>query len=518
MARLVKSSKDIKLGIALSTIFEDGTKRDRFFKVGDVVENLRYVENEEIVTVSGRITEINYTMATKITWNKNKPANTLINDMTITYLTIDASSEYNSNIVTVPALEIVEFEDEENVARMKFEPFVICDMDLYYSNYKLDHVSIEIEDTFDNVRIINPNNIGVDYTGKFTVVAFAYAVTSGKLNITGIAFKNIETEEFVVTDFKYILSLNEVYKYTIPSDEQIAEVISNLSDGDSIEINYVTNTTNNPININKENISIVMNDSIITDGSANSGVRVNNGSLTLSGNAKLVNNTPYDTDHGKGVISISENGTLTFDGSGVSAVIADDPVNKGQFGVTVYDNGKIIVNDGLFETGWSCIAGNGSKTNADSVIEINDGEFISVADYAIYHPQAGKLIVNGGIFKGAAGAIAANNGVIEINGGSFYLLGGGDTGEWADGTSGLGEACINLNAKYGDITAKITGGNFYGNTEEAILIQTGTAHNVSIEITGGKFTTKPNTEWISEGYKVTEEKDEDGFYNVIADI
>lgn len=514
MARMIKNVKSMTLGVELVTVFENGTKTIRPFKIGDVVNNLRYVDNGEIVIVSGRITDLTYTMATKLTWNKKTPTDSLAKDMTLVNITIDASSEYNSKIVTIPLTEVVEFEEETGVARMEFVPFITYDMELHYSDYRVEKVSVQSGDKFDNVRIINPANIGVDFIGKYQVIGFAYNVVGGVINVTGIAFHNLETDEDLVTDFEYILALNEVYVYQADSAEAIAEILTNLSEGDTIEISNVVDTTGNAIIVNKTNIEIAMNDAIVTDGSNNSGIRVTNGSLVITGDAQIVNNTAYDREHGSGVIGVKSGGEITFNGSGVSAVIADDPVNKGQFGVCVYDNGKVIVNDGVFETGWYCISGNGSSTNADSIIEINGGEFVSVADYAIYHPHPGKLIINGGTFSGAAGAIAANNGVIEINGGEFSVLGGGNTGSWGDGTSGLQDVAINLNAKYGDITCRITGGKFNATAAGTILIQTGTAHSIDLKISGGKFSSKPNADWIAEGYSISNEVDSEGYYTV----
>ena len=82
----------------------------------------------------------------------------------------------------------------------------------------------------------------------------------------------------------------------------------------------------------------------------------------------------------------------------------------------------MTVNDGEFKAGWYCLSGNGSKTTKDSVTTINGGYFLSISDYALYHPHTGKLVINGGTIKGAAGALAVNAGTIEINGGTFEVL------------------------------------------------------------------------------------------------
>ena len=517
MARLIKNTQKMNLGFRLSTVFENETV-DREYKIGDVVENLRYVKDGDIEVVSGRITEIKYTMATRLTWNKKDPKDTLAKDMVINSLVLDVSEQYESKFVTVPAREIVEFEEEKDVVRMKYEPFVLFTMDLKYSDLTEQHVEISVGDTFDNVRIINLLNattIGPDITGKFEVVGFSYAVSAGKFTVNGIAFKNMENGATIVANLDHILALNEVYSYDV-NETNVGDVIANLGDGDTLTISTQMDTTGAPLTITKKNVTVALNADVVCDGSGNAGIRVAGGSAVLTGNGTLINTTPYDSSRGGGVASVEKDGELTIEGINVSAVLEDDPVNKGQFGVLVMSNGKLTVNDGNFKTGWYCVSGNGARTTADSVTTINGGEFTSVADYAIYHPQPGKLVINGGVIKGAAGAIAANNGIIEINGGEFSVLGGGDTGNWSDGTSGLSDVALNLNARYGDVVCRITGGTFYATASGTIMIKTGNNHTVDLKISGGNFTQKPNDEWIAEGYVCSETANAEGFYTVTA--
>ena len=517
MARLIRNTQKMNLGFRLSTVFENETV-DREYKIGDVVENLRYVKDGDIEVVSGRITEIKYTMATRLTWNKKDPKDTLAKDMVINSLVLDVSEQYESKFVTVPAREIVEFEEEKDVVRMKYEPFVLFTMDLKYSDLTEQHVEISVGDTFDNVRIINLLNattIGPDITGKFEVVGFSYAVTAGKFSVNGIAFKNMENGATIVANLDHILALNEVYSYDV-DESNMDNVIANLGDGDTLTIGKELDTTQRAITITKQNVTLKLDADVVCNGSQASGLRVTGGSAVIEGDGLIVNTTPYDSTKGSGVVGINKDGELTFNGGGISAVIEDDPVNKGQFGITVWDNGKLTVNDGDFKAGWYCVSGNGARTNADSVTTINGGEFVSTADYAIYHPHAGKLIINGGVIKGAAGAIAANNGIIEINGGEFSVLGGGDTGNWSDGTSGLTDVALNLNARYGDVVCRITGGTFYATAAGTIMIKTGNNHTVDLKISGGNFTQKPNDEWIAEGYVCSETANAEGFYTVIA--
>ena len=517
MARMIKSITKVNQYVKLTTVFDDH-EADHSFKVDDVLQDLRFVADGEIQLVSGRVAAIQYKMKNPLSWNPVKPSDTLSEDVQLTNVILDTSEKYQASQTIVPLMEIVEYEDEKdfNVVQMKVSPFIVVDMELHYSNYKVQTASMEVGDVFNNVKIMNPLKPGIenDITGKFEVIGFAYTNKSGVLNVNGVALKNVETGEKIVIEFKYILELNEVFNYEVTDNESLAEVLSNIADGDSIIINNEIDTTGKPITSTQKDITLTMNENLVSGGDINSGIHVrNSGKLTIDGTGTVTNNTPYDATHNKCTISVREEGELTINNCDLYAVIKDDPVNKGQFGIGVYDDAKLTVNNGNFVTGWYCVSGNGTSKSPESIVEINGGTFTSITDYAIYHPQAGKLVINGGTFAGAAGAIAVNNGEVLITGGKFTVRGGGDTGNWSDGTSGLDNVAINLNAKYGDVKCVITGGEFHATAAGTILISTGTAHTVDLKIMGGKFTSKPNDEWIAEGYMVSGEPI-DGFYVV----
>ena len=521
MARMINSVQTVDIGVKLSTIFEDGNENTRAYKVGDIVENLRYVEDKAIKVVSGKITGINYTLASKLTWNKSKPANTLVNDITLVSLTIDNSEKYAASTVTVPMKEIVEFVEEVDVKRMMFEPFVDVELDLSYSDNSTQHISVSVGDTFDKVVIMNPNDIGNDITGRFTVIAFAYKAVSGKVVITGIAFENTDTGLTTVADLDYIFKLNELFTYNPESVAELMTAIASLQSGDTLVI--TTDSEGNALDTaghaivltGDKEITVDMQEDIVADNANDSGLQVQLGAVvTLSGSGVIKSETPYDKNHATGPVRVTTGGTLIFNGSGISAVIEDDPVNKGQFGVCVYNDGNLTINGGEFIAGWYAVTTQGVATEPESVIEINGGKLVSTVDYAIYFPGKGKLIINGGLIDGGAGALCAQRGTIEINGGILQAFGTGNTGDASDGTGGLGNAVLNFAAKYGDIKATITGGTFIAKGD-AILVATGTKYNVDLSISGGKFSSKPEESWIADGYYCTDEADEDGLFEVL---
>ena len=333
MARLVSNNKEMILSVNIITVFEDGTETVRNFKTGDIVNNLRYVNNNDISIVSGKITGVSYSIATKVSFNKSKPADTLSNDITPISFTIDASKEYESNIVTIPLNEVVEWEDETNVARMKYGVAVAYKMTMRYSDNSIKELNIEVGDTFNNVRIINPNDLGNDITGKFTVDAFAYKLDAKRLVITGLVLRG-EDGSTIIADSNYILSLNEVYVRALEDVNSISDVVAELADGDTLTISTAVDNSaeTGAINIsNKNDVTIKMDADYVAANSNKSSFMISNSSVTFSGTGVVKASVPYDKSHSTTVINCGIGSNVTFNGSGVDTVLANG--DAGTFGV-----------------------------------------------------------------------------------------------------------------------------------------------------------------------------------------
>ena len=301
--------------------------------------------------------------------------------------------------------------------------------------------------------------------------------------------------------------------FKIASISEISN-LDNLTPGDTIKLDCDIATTDSAITLQGVEITLDLNNNTLTTGSSkNNNLVVSNGAKVTIKGGTVVTNDPYDSTHSTTLITVDAGGELEIDGLEVSAVM-DDAVNKGQFGIGCYSTGKLTIKDADITAGWYAITGNGNykDPNNNSEIIIDGGKLTSTTDFAIYHPHAGKLIINGGEITGGTGALSMNNGSCVINGGTLKTTGDGDTGNWSDGTSGQSPAVINLNGKYGPVICEINGGVFIALNNAPIVI-TGTKYSVTVIIKGGKFSTKPNAEWIAEGYACTEEP-VNGLYEV----
>lgn len=304
--------------------------------------------------------------------------------------------------------------------------------------------------------------------------------------------------------------------------EDVTTALENLSDGDAIRIKSDISTDeigNALVFDGQDNTLSIGNTNTFTSGSGKTNnIKVLNGTLTVTGNGTIDTTDAYDNTHSTTLLAAESGGTLILDGVKVNAVIGDTPeqaVDKGQFGVGVYGDGNVVIENADLTTGWYCISGNGTTTSADATVTINGGNLTSTVDFAIYHPYPGTLTINDGNIIGGAGAISMNNGNAIINGGNLSSRGDGDTGSWSDGTSGQADAIINLNAKYGAVNCEINGGTFTATGDAEIIVSKNPKFPVTVSVKGGRFNKQlTNPDWIAEGYVMSDVPDSEGYYVV----
>ena len=130
MARLINNTVSTETALKMITHFEDNSSIEKMIRVNDEVENLRYIENEELKVISGKVDKIG-TNITKVTGvNLNKPVDNFAKDVKFRNITVDASEHWDSVLESFPVIEIVEDEGTINVTRIDFIPYPIVKMDM----------------------------------------------------------------------------------------------------------------------------------------------------------------------------------------------------------------------------------------------------------------------------------------------------------------------------------------------------------------------------------------------------
>lgn len=238
------------------------------------------------------------------------------------------------------------------------------------------------------------------------------------------------------------------------------------------------------------------------------------GKLTLkdskeNSTGKIYSEDPYKTGVDKALIYVD--GEFVMESGHINTVLPNSVYN-GQFAIGAFENSKVTINGGTIEGGYSAITGFGDP-NDNTTITINGGTLICPMDYAIYHPQPGKLTINkGATIYGGAGAICMKSGELEINGGTLTSKGKGNTGNWGDGTGGLGNAALNFCAPYGDVTAIIKGGTITAEGDAVLIDAKPTeGKTVTLAIEGGTYSSDVS-KYCAAGFTAT--PNADGTYGI----
>lgn len=171
------------------------------------------------------------------------------------------------------------------------------------------------------------------------------------------------------------------------------------------------------------------------------------------------------------------------------------------------------------------IAGNGTYHGTDIVI--NGGDLTSTASAAVYHPQAGTLVLNGGTLEGTTGIqFCSGEGTVntsfDFNGGVVKGVGEDERpGKTGDGLVSDGAAISLVNRSYpgGAPSITISGGEFSSAHNDAVLAYTWSEGQSSdwaeaaenISIAGGTYSSDVSA-YVAEGLACS--KIADGVYQV----
>ncbi len=236
MARVVDIDVTKNVVALMRTSFSNGSFEDYVIKAGDTVKGLRYVENEEVKSVTGRITAVRCSCQKVTKVDVNKPVDAFDKDVKIVDIMVDASSEYQSQIITIPAREIVEFEGVIDVTSVHVYGHAIVDMDITYSDDTVEHQSLETGDYLEDVTIMtSPGK--PDITGNFKVAAFEYKAKSNYPDITGVYLVGeSEGAGNHLVKFDKFVKFVEVPKVEISVTDSLASIAAALNLNDEVSV------------------------------------------------------------------------------------------------------------------------------------------------------------------------------------------------------------------------------------------------------------------------------------------
>lgn len=383
---------------------------------------------------------------------------------------------------------------------------VIFDRDANYPAVATTSISIDgkakVNGAKEAVELINTKGVA-DAKSAFKLQGGTYSS-----DVTALLDKNSKAEKqgenYVVTT--YYAQVGETKYATLQAAADAATA------GQTVTVlNDVDMTTGSNLTVKAgQDIVLDMNGHSIKGANTNDCTQNINvyGKLTLmdskeNSTGKIYSEDPYKKGvYDKALIYVDGNGEFVMESGHINTVLPNSVAN-GQYAVGSFGNSKVTINGGTIEGGYSAILGYGDP-NYNTTITINGGTLICPMDYAIYHPQPGKLTVNeGATIYGGGGAICMRRGELEINGGVLTSKGGGDTGSWGDGTGNLGNAALNFCNPYGNVKATITGGKITAEGDAVLIDAKPTAgKEVSLAISGGTYSSDVS-KYCAAGFTAT---------------
>lgn len=386
MARIVKTEVKQRISALMTTNFIDGSFSEYLLNEGDEVESLRYVENQEVKTISGKIIAINY-ICNKVTYNSEaNPKDYFTDDVRLTRICIDSSEHYYSDIKYVDPKEIVEFSNGENVTSVHVTPKPIIDMTMTYSDDHVEEESLEVGDILKDCIIMTSPGMK-DIVGDFKIAAFGYSnnKTLNKITINNMYLVSQTPKvKNTVVKFTSLVDFTEVKNVKVKDTSSLADIATALEDHTEIAVSLAVDV-NIPIR----------DDGKITTLSVPAGKTLN---VDLAGHK--ITTQAYAFYVNGGVLNIS-------DSTGTGKIVTTIP-NKAYPAVMVATGGTCNMDSGIIDT---------SKANVQSQEDVNWMYGVVCSGDGVFNMTGGKLIT------GSASGISITNGTASGAGAQFTISG-----------------------------------------------------------------------------------------------
>ena len=383
MARLVDTDLVQEMTALMTVYYTNGSHSERIFHVNEMVENLRYVKDEELISISGRIQAIRYSIFEDPRVNVQSPVDWFSQKAKLTAILIDKSTDYHSDVVTIDPKEIVEFEGELNVVRVSMEPYPIMNLTMEYSDNTTVEHTIEIYDYLDNfVAMTTPGQ--PDLGGSFKVAAWEYEIVDRKANFLGM----------------YLTRKNEKKAYYVPWEKIIRfDDVESIDLMDTTSMRAIANAFNSGIDKLSVTMSVDVNVPLNDQGRIQTIAIPEGKTLELDLAGHEIDCVSYAFYVTGGILVIND---TTGNGKIVST-------QKNAASATVQvQGGKCIMESGVLESNVDTSEA-GSYDWMYGVVCSKDG---------VFEMTGGKMS-----FPGAAG-ISITNGTAEGSGAQFII--GGD--------------------------------------------------------------------------------------------
>lgn len=256
MARIIKTGIKVDIGTRIRNIYTDNTNSEVDLYKGDMVTNLQYVANEEVISVTGKIIEIGVSTIPGASKSYIDISDFISNRIMVNYITIDHSELYDSNISKIPAREILEYKPEDNeMARVDIIPIIKVTLEVTLSDYSKSTVTLTEGTVLSDVVLLSK---GGEKTVDIDIDHFVYSITPKNMNITVSGISVSASSDYSLVDSTIpILLIKSCGKNTITLDSEVSlqSKIDELKEsGNNDAIVLLSDKYKEKINITNESI------------------------------------------------------------------------------------------------------------------------------------------------------------------------------------------------------------------------------------------------------------------------
>lgn len=370
MARLINNSVAPETAVKLIIHFEDNSSAEKLIRINDEVENLRYIENEELKVVSGVVEKIG-TNVTKVTSVRlNAVVDNFAKDVKFRNVTVDASEHFDSQLITFPVKEIVEDEGTVNVTKIDFIPYPIVKMDMEYTDGSSNNVELVVGDVLGDLVAVGNKTL---IKGTFKIGAMYYKCPKSIPEILGFYLVPIEGGNAILVKFEKIISFEKKDSATVVDNTSLKAISDALAASEEGEV-YAT-------------LGVDVEIPPRTDGKITT-TMINEGkTLNLDLNGHSINTLAYALYVNGGELNISD--------STGKGKISCSKLGAAYPGVFVAAGGTCNMESGIIDT---TAGGPGTEENPNwmyGVVCSGDGTFNMTGGEIICQDAAGISITNG---------------------------------------------------------------------------------------------------------------------------
>jgi len=224
MSRIVKTSTKVKLGMKIANYYTDKTNSSTTLFVDDIVTDMKYIEDSELKTATGRISAID------VNFLKVSKDFDVLDDAKIGNIVVDASKAKQSKLITIPSEELIEYNAEaKEVQYVKATPVLIVDFKSTLSDGSSSSMTFTQGMNLFNVEIQKYDAV---LKGDFVVKAFMYKINHnyGKPVVYGMILEGETEEKVLFEDIKSCGSEGIVVTET----DNLSDVIAGASSDETV--------------------------------------------------------------------------------------------------------------------------------------------------------------------------------------------------------------------------------------------------------------------------------------------